>query len=188
MLENFHKYHKPTDTCVPATKELLEQYSTKLPSCLLDIWKSSGLGKYSNGLIELIDPSEFEANLWTWLGREVPNYVPFALTSFGELLYYRKLTEEDEDVCMIDIQYRKIETLVWSMEAFFDDFLCSENERKEWLREELFMEAYQKQGILRKNEVYTFVPILAFGGAAEIEFVQKGNAQVYLDLVFQMTS
>ncbi len=38
--------------------------------------------------------------------KEVENYVPFAISGFGELFYYWKLTETDGDVCMIDSQYR----------------------------------------------------------------------------------
>jgi hypothetical protein len=138
-------------------------------------------------LIELINPKDFEPNLWTWLGREVENYVPFAISGFGELFYYRKLTETDEDVCMVDIQYRKIETITLSLESFFEDFLTNEEDREEWLRETLFNKAIAEQGNLIKNEIFTFTPVLAMGGAMEAEYLKKGNAQVYQDIVFQMT-
>lgn len=188
MLENFKKEFKPAAGCIPAAAETLERYKNKVPESLIEVWKTSGLGKYNDGLIEFINPADFEDNLWTWLGREVPNYVPFAISGFGELFYFRKLTEDDEDVCLVDIQYRKIETLVWSMEEFLDDFLPNVVERKLWLREDLFKKAINQYGKIEKNEVFTFVPILAMGGLDEIEYIQKGNAQVYQDLVFQMTS
>src|SRR5690606_27237218 len=140
-----------------------------------------------NGLIEIIDPEEYEDNLWTWLGKEVDNYTPFAITGFGELLYYRQLAEGEEDVCLIDIQYRDIQALAWSMESFFEDFLTDEEDRKVWLREELFMDAIAAKGKLEKGEVFTFVPVLALGGSEEVEFLQKANAYVYQDLVFQIT-
>jgi hypothetical protein len=35
---------------------------------------------------------------------------------------------------------------------------------------------------------HPFVPVLAFGGAEDINHVQKGNAQVYQQLVFSMRS
>jgi hypothetical protein len=88
---------------------------------------------------------------------------------------------------MIDIQYRKIENLVWSMESFFEDFLVNKKNRKIWLREELFKKAVSEKGSLQKGEVFTFVPIFAIGGSEEVKFLQKGNALVYQDLVFQMT-
>ncbi|WP_343633050.1 T6SS immunity protein Tdi1 domain-containing protein [Fluviicola sp.] len=188
MLENFKSYYQPGSDCVPASEETIRKYENKVPGSLIEIWKTSGFGKYNDGLIEFVNPADFEDSLWTWLGREVPNYVPFAISAFGELFYYRRLTEVDEDVCIIDIQYREIKTLIWSMNGFFEDLLLDEEDRNVWLRESLFREAFKQQGELKKHEVFTFVPILAFGGAEEIEYLQKGNAQVYQDLVFQMTS
>jgi hypothetical protein len=188
MLENFKTAYQPDADCIPASEETIKKYADKVPGSLIEIWKTSGLGKYNGGLIEFVNPSDFESSLWTWLGREVPNYVPFAISAFGELFYYRKLTETDEDVCLVDIQYRKIETLVWSMDDFLDDFLPNEEDRNMWLREQLFKEAINKKGNLAKHEIFTFAPVLAFGGAEEVEYIQKGNASVYQELVFQMTA
>ncbi len=188
MLENFNSFYKASKDCQPATTEIINQYKTIIPDDLIEIWQTTGFGKYNDGLIELINPNDFDAVLCTCLGKKVDNYVPIAITAFGELFYYRKLTEEDEDVCMIDIQYRKIETLVWSLRAFFEDFLTNETDRKEWLREDLFKEGLTKLGTLNANEIYTITPALVLGGAPEIDYLQKGNAQVYQEIVFQMTS
>jgi hypothetical protein len=188
MLEKFKKHYQVEVGNTVPSEALIEKYKEKVPSMLIDIWRTTGFGKYNKGLIEIINPEEYENNLWTWLGREVENYTPFAISGFGELLYYRKLTETDEDVCMIDMQYRKIETLVWSMESFFEDFLINDEDRKMWLREELFLNAIAANANLEKGEVFTFVPLLAWGGAEEINYLKKGNALVYQDLVFQMTS
>lgn len=188
MLESFKSHYKPALDCTPASEETIRKYEDKIPESLMEIWKTTGFGKYNNGLIEFVNPADFESCLWTWLGREVPHYVPFAISAFGELFYYRRLTEVDEDICIIDIQYRKIETLIWSMDGFLNELLPDEEDRNMWLREALFTEAIQQIGPLEKHEVFTFTPILAFGGAEEVDYLKKGNAQVYLDLVFQLTS
>lgn len=188
MLEKFKEHYQAEADNIIASENIIKEYEEKVPSLLIDIWKTTGFGKYDNGLIELINPKDYEAILWTWLGREVANYTPFAITAFGELFYYRKLTETDEDVCIIDIQYRKIETLVWSMESFFEDFLTDDEDRKMWLREDLFTQAISEKGKLQKGEIFTFAPIFAMGGTEDVKYVNKGNAQVYQDLVFQMTS
>ncbi|WP_375580443.1 T6SS immunity protein Tdi1 domain-containing protein [Marivirga tractuosa] len=175
------------ENTVAISDDIIKAYEAKVPPYLIDLWKSKGLGRYSNGLIELINPKDFEPTLWTWLGREVENYVPFAISSFGELFYYRKLTEEDEDVCMIDIQYRQVEVVEWSLESFFEDFLTDKENREEWLRETLLNKAIAQHGHLAKNEVFTVTPILTLGGEMKLEYLKKGNAQVYLDIVFQLT-
>ena len=187
MLKKFHNVFKLSQEYPAATDELIERYQSKVPNLLLDLWKRTGIGKYNDGLIELIDPTDFEPSLWTWLGEEVEEYTPIAISGFGELFYYRKLTEEDEDVCMLDIQNRLCEVLTYDFETFFENFLVNEDERKEWLREELFEQAISKYGSLSKNEVFTFAPALALGGHESVENLQKGNAQAYLDIMFQIT-
>ena len=188
MLQNFNNHYRATGISIPASSELINHYKCKVPELLIKLWENNGFGKYNNGIIELINPKDFEQVLWTWLGKEVENYVPFAISAFGELFYYRKLTETDEDVCMVDIQYRSIETLVWSLESFFEDFLTNETERQTWLREDLFLQAVDVFEELTAHEIFTISPVLAMGGAAELSCLQKGNAQVYQDIVFQMTS
>ena len=188
MSENFSSLFPASYNCTVAPDALIDKYSAKLPAYLIDLWKSSGLGKYRDGLIELVNPEDYEEVLQTWLGKANANYVPFAISAFGELFYYRKLTETDEDVCMIDIQYRKIDVLTWDLTAFFEDYLVDDYNRDFWLREKLFNEAISKNGKLENSEVYTFVPVLAFGGAEDIEYLQKGKADVYQHLVFSMTA
>lgn len=187
MLEKFNQYYQPDVNNIVASNELISEYECKVPKSLIDIWKSTGLGNYNNGLIELVNPKAYGATLDTWIGKEPDNYIPFAITGFGELFYYRKLTDTDEDVCLIDIQFGRVETLVWSLTEFFEDFLTNESDRETWLRESLFLEAVSQQGKLDKDEVFTFVPILALGGMEESKYLQKANALVYQELVFQMT-
>lgn len=188
MIDEFKEHFRVEVGNTIATKELIKKYKHKVSSLLIDIWETTGFGKYNKGIIEIINPEQYENSLWTWLGREVENYTPFAITGFGELLYHRKLTETDEDVCMIDIQYRKIETLTWSLESFFNEFLTSEEDKNIWLREALFLKAISEKGDLKNGEIFTFTPILAICGAEELQYLEKGNSCVYQDLVFQMTS
>ena len=187
MIEKFTKVYAPSENCAKASPELLEAYKGRVPEALLNLWKTHGFGKYGNGLLEIVNPKDFEPTLWTWLGREVDTYVPIAISAFGELFYYRKLTDTDEDVCIVDIQYRKIETLAWGLDLFFEDFLLDKEMREEWLREKLFNEAMLKEKQLAPNEVFTFAPVFAMGGKAELKYLKRGNAQVYQDIVFQMT-
>jgi hypothetical protein len=180
--QNLNENFRKDEDASPVLESIIKEYEAKVPEYLINLWKLNGFGKYHSGLVTLVNPKDFEPSLWTWLGREFENYVPFAISGFGELFYYRKLTETDEDVCMIDIQYRKIETVVWNLESFFKDFLTNEEDREEWLRESLFKKAIAEQGDLEKNEVFTFTPVLAMGGAMETKYLKRGNAQVYQDI------
>lgn len=188
MQTPFQTVFTPAENCVVASAELINPFTDIAPPALLNLWQTSGLGKYRDGLIEFVDPSDFKNNLITWLGRDQPNYIPFAITGFGELLYYRKLSDTEEDVCMIDIQYRQTSVLCWGFDTFLQTYLTNEDNRLDIFREEFFNEQLAEKGPLSTYEVFTFVPILALGGNAEGPTVQKGNAQVYIDLVFTLTA
>ena len=188
MIEKFEASFKPSGNFEPVTEDVIAQYSGKVPELMINLWKKYGFGNFNNGLIEFINPKDFEDSLATWLGRKVDNYTPFAITGFGELLYYRKLTETDEDVCMIDIQFRKIESLIWSFNLFIEELLTDEDQREHWFRQALFEQAVKEQGELSRHEIFTITPALALGGGLEPANLKKGNAQVYQDIIFQMTA
>ena len=190
FLENY-----PPFNCNPAAPELLKKYADKLPQPLLDLWKNVGLGKYKQGLIEIINPEDYEDALWTYLGKEVEYYVPIAINAFGDLFYYRMLSEPEdveegeeiaEDVCVIEIHYREIATCIWSLDDFFNDYLCDEEVITNLLRKELFDKAVLKKGELTKGEIYFFAPALLVGGTENIEIVQKGDARTHQELLFEM--
>ena len=188
MQSAFHLMYSPAIDCTPAPEDVIAQYQSVAPASLIEIWRTTGLGKYRNGLIEFVNPNEFKPNLITWLGKDQPHYIPFAITGFGELLYFRKLTETEEDVCMVDIQYRQTSVLCLNFDRFIQEYLTNEDNRNDIFREEFFLELIAANGPLAKHEIFTFMPILAFGGNTGEPTVQKGNAQTYIDLVFTLTS
>lgn len=183
----FAKSYPATQT-YPVAPHIIESYRHKVPTRLIEIWQTTGFGKYDNGLIEFINPQDYEQNLWEWLGDEKENYTPFAINAFGDMFYYRRLSENgDEDVCLLDIQYRKCEVLDWDFNDFLDGTLTDDEFRKEWLRLELFQSAQKLHGHLKNGEVYIFVPIIALGNPAnDTKFLDKGLATIYQMLVFEM--
>lgn len=184
--EKFLHVFTPTPDCIRADKAVSTEYRGIFPDAMLQFWEENGFGKYGEGLIEIINPVEYRSTLETWLGREVPNYAPLAFSAFGDFFYFRKLTESDEDVCMIDVHYRSITTCVWSLEHFFEEYLTDQELIEGPLRKPLFDQAVKKLGLLARGDIYLFEPAICLGGAEKLEYVNKGNAKVHLDLLFQM--
>lgn len=187
-MASFDSYFKPDKPRQSVDTTILKEFEHLVPKELRQLWQRDGFGTYNQGLLQLINPKDYAPMLNLWLGKEVPNYLPFAITGFGELMYYRKLNESDHDICLIDIQFRKIEVLTWEMDDFLNNFLVDPIEQSEWLRLELFEKATEIHGALQLNEIFTLAPILALGGEFSLMNLSKGNAQVYQDLVFSMTS
>ncbi len=184
MLETFLKHFPPTKVSKPSDT-LIQKYQETAPSFLINIWTEHGIGKYGNGIIELINPEEYEPLLWTWLGKLAPNYIPIGITAFGDLFYYRKLTDTEEDVCVINIQTKQIETLVWSAADFFTTFLTETETKDSLLDEPIFVQACAKFGALQNGDIYTYAPFLASGGSKSIDNLNIGSCLVYHDILLQ---
>ena len=179
-----NKYPPGNDLRKP-TAEMLEQFQGKLPAELLDFWQEYGLGNYGGGLLKIIDPTDYIDTLTLWLG-EQEDCFPILMTGFGTLFIYRKRSETADDMCLLDIHYRRSGSFSTGFFFFFERILPAENFAEQFLRVDLFQEASAKHGGLAENEIFFFTPALAFGGAESIQYVERGNAVVHQHLLFEM--
>lgn len=121
-------------------------------------------------------------------GEEDKSRIPIALSAFGDIFYYRKLSEEgDEDIAFIDPHTSQTAVLTWSLEDFFNDWCCDPETITDVLQNPLMEKAHKKCGALGNEEIYYFVPALRLGGNRSIENVKKGNAQAHLSILLQLT-
>lgn len=181
----FLEKYSPTKT-VPVSEETIERYKDIVPESLVQLWKQHGFGKYNNGLIELVDPAQYQELLEMWLGKKVDNYVPIMISAFGDLYYYRKLTPEAEDVCVLYPQYKKIENVIWSLDGFFNETLTDDDFIGERLSEDYFNEALEQLGLLEQDETYIYKLAFALGGAEDVSNLDKGNTFVQHSILFQL--
>ncbi len=165
----------------------LAYYQTLLPAAVLALWQAQGFCQFNGGLLRLVNPELYRPALTQWLGGERPHYVPLALSAFGDLFYYRQLTETEADVCLLDPHYRRVATCAWSLTDFFDEYLLDAGVRKDVLRESLVTEAHEALGALAPNELFCFTPALALGGAEKLPYLTKGDAPTHLHLLFGLT-
>lgn len=155
-LQRFLKTHPPHRSNEPASADLLAAYEGKLPASLLELWRKKGLGFYGKWQLALIDPRIWQPVLDRWLvaPRQTLHRIPIGLTPLGTLLYYRKLTETDEDVAYIDPVSKDSGDLVWSLDMFFNDFLCDDESLDALIEGDMVKTARQECGPLAWGEVY----------------------------------
>lgn len=186
LFEDFLRKYPPADSLRKPAASQLEQYRGILPNALLEFWREYGFGNYGDGLLKVIDPAGYRNSLSRWLGGENLNRLPILMTAFGDLLYYRKLSETEDDVCLLDIHYRRIITCSYSFAGLFTDFVADDAVRAELLRAELFHEAAEAEGPLEENEIFFFAPALALGGSETVNCISKGDAAAHHQLLFEM--
>jgi len=156
-LQRFVKTHPPSRHVVPAPDELVMAYEGILPESLLELWRRKGLGLYGGLQLALIDPRTWQPVLDRWIVGSpsgAPTRIPIALTPFGTLLYYRKLTADDEDIAYIDPVTTETDVLAWSLDEFFNEILCEQDSFEAIISPELTQSARQECGALAPGEVY----------------------------------
>lgn len=155
-LDRFVKTHPPSQQVSPAPRELVSAYEGILPASLLDLWSRKGLGFYGDLQLALIDPRLWQSVLDRWIDStpDTVRRIPIALTPFGTLLYYRKLTETEEDVAYIDPVSKETSDLVWSLDDLFNKFLCERESLETLIPPALVQSARQECGTLFTGEVY----------------------------------
>lgn len=179
-----NKYPPGNDLRKP-TAEKLAQFQGKLPEELLAFWKKYGFGNYGGGLLKIIDPTDYVDTLTLWLGQQEDCF-PILMTGFGTLFIYRKLSETADDICLLDIHYRRSGSFSTGFSDFFEHILPAEPFAEQFLPVDLFQQASVKHGSLAENEIFFFAPALALGGAESIQYIKKGNAVVHQHLLFEM--
>lgn len=186
LFDEFLKKFPPDSNLEKPSEEVLDELSDILPEELLDFWKKYGFGNYGQGIIKVINPFDYMDSLYTWLGKEDFSKIPILITAFGDIFYFRKLSDEENDVCLLDIHYRKINVCAYSFEDFFEDFITDDEIIEEVLKKDLFMEAFQNKGVLKSNEIFCFVPALILGGSELAENLDKAEADIHQLLLFDL--
>ena len=155
-LQRFVAVHPPSRQVSRADGELIAAYEGILPDSLLELWRRKGLGFYGDRQLALIDPRPWQSVLNRWIVSPSDDVrrIPIVLTPFGVLLYYRKLTATDEDVAFIDPVSKRTSDLAWSLDEFFNRFLCDEQSLESLISPALLRSAREECGALSSGEVY----------------------------------
>jgi hypothetical protein len=155
-LAPFLKAHPPSPNVVLASQELLEAYHGRLPASLLDLWRAHGLGRYGAHQLLIVDPRVWQSTLDRWIVSppDAAQRIPIALTPFGNIIYYRKLSATDEDVAIMDPHKRSTDVLAWSGDVFFNEVLCDTERLDQIIPQDLLTAARETHGALGDDEAY----------------------------------
>ena len=186
LIDNFVKVYKPGIDLTKPDEKILEFGRQMLPQEIIYLWETYGFGEYADGFLKVVDPREYMNSLYTWLGDVDYNKIPIMVSAFGDIFYYRKLENNENDISMLNIHYRRVDICAWSYQLFFEKFIIDSENRKKILKEDLYNEAVESLGKLKYNEIFFFVPALVIGGAEDIKFVKKGDAKVHHQVLFQI--
>lgn len=152
------------------------------PRALVELWRTCGLGFYGEQRIALVDPGHWMGLLQTWLGGDITSF-PFAVTSFGHVYHYDRVTGGDRIQCL-DPHFQSNSVIKGDLVTFFNDHLTGPSSHLKDL-EGPRGGARSKLGELQEGEIYYFDPILALGGQVRPENLAKGDGVAHLSDIHQ---
>jgi len=85
-IKKFLERYRPQRLTKP-DKAFLEKYKHIAPEFLIEFWQNYGFGKFGDGIIEFIRPNDYNALFWKWMGEKKENYIPIAISAFGDIFY-----------------------------------------------------------------------------------------------------
>ena len=183
IFENFIRLFSPPAQGIKPTEKTIKKYKGKLPDGLFVLWKEYGFGNYGDGLVKIINPSDYEEV--QGINKTVD--ISFLVTAFGDIFIYRFIPDKKlKAVGILNMHFRSREFFIVGedcIEQFFDGIDIS----LPILRTGLYREAVEKHnGIPAHDEIFFFTPALGMGGDENIKFVDKGKALVHYEILSQM--
>ena len=188
LFASFLQEYPPCGELQKPESEFLKMAAKVVPAELLNFWQQYGFGSYGEGIIKVVNPTDYMGSLYMWLGKEDFTKIPIMVTAFGDIIYYRRLSETEDDVCMLNIHYRKVEVLAYSFNDFWQKTVGDETIMSQVLYKDMYSQVVRERGTLQSNEIFYFVPALVLGGVISAMNVDKGDAVVHLQLFYGLGS
>ena len=180
LIKKFLNCYGPDEKLDQVYDDVIDRYHNILPDEFLALWYNFGFGNYGGGILKVINPDEFKKNLYLWIRKEDPNCIPFMITAFGDIFYYRK---ESNTYYLLSIHYRKEKKCADSLEEFIS-YITSAQAIHTDLRAGLYIEAEKKLGSLSNDDIYMFVPSIQFGGKEIVDNIQKAEAVLWQNIAY----
>lgn len=112
--------------------------------------------------MRLVDPYVWQATLDRWIVSDTgsTHRTPIAFSPFGMIIYYRKLTETDEDIATLDSATGNSDVLSWSLVKFFTTFMADASEVESVIPTGMLETAERSAAPLGSGEAYFADPML----------------------------
>lgn len=186
LFASFLQKYPPCGELQKPKQDFLKMASKVVPAELIGFWQQYGFGSYGEGIIKVVNPTDYMGSLYMWLGKADITKIPIMVTAFGDIIYYRRLSETKDDICMLNVHYRKVEVLAYSFRDFLEKIIADKKIMDSLFYKDLYGQAVREKGTLQKNEIFFFVPALVLGGKQAIGNVDKGDAVTHMHLLFNL--
>ena len=168
--------------CFARTDEnCIQKYSGKIPVVLMEVWKRYGFGSFLGGYLRIINPNDYMDILKESYFRGDVS-IPILATAFGDIITW----EEGQYIRIVKYRYNNFELMIGRFDLFLK-LLRDEGFLRRFFTLADYVKAVEKYGELESDECFGYVPLLALGGAEDVEHLKKVKMKEHIAVITQLT-
>ncbi|MCJ2379810.1 DUF1851 domain-containing protein [Parabacteroides sp. AGMB00274] len=153
---------------------------------LTTLWQEVGLGSYCDGMLKIINPSDYQYVLNSCYVMEYyKSFLPFMCTAFGDVFAYVKNPKLNNYIVYLNVRYGTYLILPDNLTVLLNKIIFNQSFLKGWFDLENYPVIQEKLGTPNIDECFGYSPLLAMGGSENFENIEIVKTLPYIDISTQ---
>lgn len=153
---------------------------------LTTLWQEVGLGSYCDGMLKIINPSDYQYVLNSCYVMEYDkSFLPFMCTAFGDVFAYVKNPKLNNYIVYLNVRYGTYLILPDNLTVLLNKIIFNQSFLKGWFDLENYPVIQEKLGTPDYDECFGYSLLLAMGGSEDIENIKIVKTIPYIDICTQ---
>lgn len=153
---------------------------------LTTLWQEVGLGSYCDGMLKIINPSDYQDVLNSCYVMEYDkSFLPFMCTVFGDVFAYVKNPKLNNYIVYLNVRYGTYLILPDNLVLLLNKIIFNKSTLKGWFDLENYPVIQEKLGTPDYDECFGYSLLLAMGGSEDIENIKIVKTIPYIDICTQ---
>ena len=150
---------------------------------LTTLWQEAGLGSYCNGMLKIINPSDYQdVSNSCYVMDYDKSFLPFMCTAFGDVFAYVKNPKLNNYIVYLNIRYGTYLILPDNLAALLNKIIFNQSFLKGWFDLENYSVMQEKLGTPDFDECFGYSPLLTMGGSENLENIKIVKTLPYIDI------
>ena len=150
---------------------------------LTTLWQEAGLGSYCNGMLKIINPSDYQDVLNSCYVMDYDkSFLPFMCTAFGDVFAYVKNPKLNNYIVYLNIRYGTYLFHRDNLAALLNKIIFNQSFLKGWFDLENYSVMQEKLGTPDFDECFGYSPLLTMGGSENLENIKIVKTLPYIDI------
>ena len=153
---------------------------------LTALWQEVGLGSYCDGMLKIINPSDYQDVLNSCYVMDYDkSFLPFMCTAFGDVFAYVENSKLNNYIVYLNIRYGTYLILPDNLVLLLNKIIFNKSILKGWFDLENYPAMQEVIGTPGYDECFGYSPLLAMGGSENIDNVRIVKTLPYIDISTQ---